>query len=473
MKVYLVEPAVGLYAFSCFLSFPLLQQFIYRRLWEDITNTTYPEFDNVTRCGKNSSNNETNYHEEVQRHASLLSLYSELFSAIPSLIVTILLVAYSDRGGRRIAMMMPVIGTILYMCGILIISYFHLNIYLIIACSLVSSLFGGFGTFLGSCFAYVADISENEHQKTLRLAGVDMILGVLAGVASLSTGYFLKAAGFNWPFITSLLGLLVLLFYIFFILEETVKKVPRAVSTLDSPPQDSAIKQMCHGIYQVFADGDSRFRTILILLLVAFTFFSFTNIGGMSLITLYELNEPLCWTGIMIGYGSALSTMVFLTSFFGVMAFSYCKMPQTIMVLLGFLSFIVGMVMVSFAKTTELMFFARIPMFLAAMPFPVIRSMMSKIISKAKQGALFACISCTESLAGTVSMAAFNSIYAATVAWNSSFVFLLSAGLCMIPSIIIGILIVMRVDFSTKDKEVPIEEKGLIQDQNDNPDTIN
>uniref|UniRef100_A0AAV2JDY5 Solute carrier family 46 member 3 n=1 Tax=Knipowitschia caucasica TaxID=637954 RepID=A0AAV2JDY5_KNICA len=274
MKVYLVEPAVGLYAFSCFLSFPLLQQFIYRRLWEDITNTTYPEFDNVTRCGKNSSNNETNYHEEVQRHASLLSLYSELFSAIPSLIVTILLVAYSDRGGRRIAMMMPVIGTILYI-------------------------------------------------------------------------------------------------------------------------------------------------------------------------------------------------------FFGVMAFSYCKMPQTIMVLLGFLSFIVGMVMVSFAKTTELMFFARIPMFLAAMPFPVIRSMMSKIISKAKQGALFACISCTESLAGTVSMAAFNSIYAATVAWNSSFVFLLSAGLCMIPSIIIGILIVMRVDFSTKDKEVPIEEKGLIQDQNDNPDTIN
>ncbi|KAJ0061569.1 hypothetical protein NL108_005706, partial [Boleophthalmus pectinirostris] len=389
--VYLVEPAVGLYSFSAFLIFPLMQQFVYRRLWEDITNTTYPEFDNVTRCVKNSSSNETNHHEasetkpEVQKQASLLSLYSELFSAIPSFIVTILLVAYSDRGGRKIAIIMPVIGTLLYISGLLAISYFELNIYLTIVCSVVSSLFGGFGTFLGGCFAYVADISKNEHQKTIRLAGVDMILGVLAGVASLSTGYFLKAAGFNWPFITSLVGLLLLLLYVIFVLEETVKKAPPDASRLDTPPQVSAIKQMFYSIYHVFASGDCRFRTILIMLLVAFIIFAFADIGGVSLITLYELNEPLCWTSIMIGYGSALSTTVFLTSFFGVMAFSYCKVPQTIIVMVGFLSFILGMIMVSFTKTTEMMFLVRIPMLLAAMPFPVLRSMMSKIVSKAEQ----------------------------------------------------------------------------------------
>ncbi|XP_072302039.1 lysosomal proton-coupled steroid conjugate and bile acid symporter SLC46A3 [Eucyclogobius newberryi] len=471
--VYLVEPAVGLYAFSCFLIFPLMQQFIYRRLWEDLTNTTYPEFDNVSRCAKNSSNNGSSYHEEVQKQASLLSLYSELFSAIPSFIVTILLVAYSDRGGRKIAIVMPVIGTLLYITGVLSISYFQLNIYLIIGCSVVSSLFGGFGTFLGGCFAYVADISENDHQKTLRLAGVDMILGVLAGVASLSTGYFLKAAGFNWPFVTSLGGLILLLLYVFFALEETVQKVPRDASVLDSSSQDLAIKQMCYGIYHVFAGADAKFKTILVLLLVAFITFTFTNFGGSSLITLYELNEPLCWTEITIGYGSALGTTVLLTSFLGVMAFSYCKVTQTIIVLVGFLSFMSGMIMVSFAKTTTMMFIARIPMCLCAMPFPILRSMMSKFVSKAEQGALFACISCSESLTSTVSMAIFNSIYAATVAWDSGFVFVLSAGLCIIPSILIGVLIVMRVDFSTKDKQVLISEQGLIQDHNDDAGVIN
>lgn len=471
--LYLVEPAVGLYSFSCFLIFPLTQQFVYRRLWKDITNTTYSEYDNVTRCANTSGSNDTGYQEEVQKRASLLSLYSELFTAIPSFIVTILLVAYSDRGGRKIAIIMPVIGTLLYITGLLTISYFELNIYLTIGCSLVSSLFGGFGTFLGGCFAYVADISENDRQKTLRLAGVDMILGVLGGAAALSTGYYLKAAGFNWPFITSALGLIMLLLYVFFVLEETVKKAAPDAHGLDSPPRCSAMKQMFCGIYHVFAGGDCRFRTALIILLVAFTIFVFADLGGVSLITLYELNKPLCWTGIMIGYGSALGTMVLLTSFFGVMAFSYLKVPQTLIVLIGFLSFMLGMVMVSFAKTTQMMFLARIPMLLCAMPFPVLRAMMSKIVSKAQQGALFACISCMESITSTVSMAAFNSIYAATVAWYSGFVFLVAAGLCIIPAVLIGVLIVMRVDFSSKDTKASEDHQGLIQDENENGQAIN
>lgn len=471
--LYLVEPAVGLYSFSCFLIFPLTQQFVYRRLWKDVTNTTYPEFDNITRCTNSSGSNGTSYEEEVQKRASLLSLYTELFTAIPSFIVTILLVAYSDRGGRKIAIIMPVIGTLLYITGLLTISYFEFNIYFTIGCSLVSSLFGGFGTFLGGCFAYVADISKNDRQKTLRLAGVDMILGVLGGAAALSTGHYLKAAGFNWPFITSALGLIILLLYVVFVLEETVKKVPPDAFTLDSPPQGSAIKQMFYGICHVFTGGDCRVRATLIIILVAFTIFVFADMGGVSLITLYELNKPLCWTEITIGYGSALGTMVFVTSFFGVMAFSYLRVPQTLIVLIGLLSFMSGMIMVSFAKTTQMMFLARVPMFLCAMPFPVLRSMMSKIVSKAEQGALFACISCMESITSTVSVAAFNSIYAATVAWYSGFVFLLSAGLCIIPSILIGVLIVMRVDFSSKDKKASEDHQGLIHDANDNRQDIN
>lgn len=476
--LYLVEPAVGLYSFSCFLMYPLVQQYTYRRLWQDLTNTTYPASDNATRCAKNSSSNESSYHEEVQKQASLLSLYTDLFSAIPSFIVTILLVAYSDRGGRKITIMMPVIGTLLYVTGFLAISYFELNIYLTIGCSIVSSLFGGFGTFLGGCFSYVVDISESDNEKTLRMAGLDMILGVLAGAAALSTGFFLKATGFNWPFITSALGLCILLLYVVFILEETVKKVPSDSVPLNASQdtQDSAIKQMFYGIYRVFAGGDRRSKTILILLLIIFTTFAFADVGGISLLTLYELNKPLCWTEIMIGYGSALSTTVFLTSFFGVMAFSYCKIPQAIIVLVGLLSFILGAIMVSFAKTTEIMYLARLPMILSAMPFPVLRSMMSKLVSKAEQGALFACISCLESLTNTVSVAAFSSIYAATVSWYSGFVFLFSAGLCTIPVILIGVLLLMRVDFTKEGREsklVVVDEQGLFQDQNDNRGLIN
>ncbi|XP_071362369.1 lysosomal proton-coupled steroid conjugate and bile acid symporter SLC46A3 [Trachinotus anak] len=462
--LFLVEPVVALYAFSSFLIYPLVQQYVYRRLWQDLTNTTYPISDNTSRCAANSSNH-SSHHEEVQRQASLFSLYSELFSTIPSLVVTLLLVAYSDRGGRKITIIMPLIGTLIYTLAFLTVSYFELSVYLLIGSSLLSSLFGGLGTFLGGCFAYIADLCEDGRQKTLRMAGLDMMIGLLAGVASIATGYFLRAAGFNWPFLTSALCQCLILLYTIFILEETVKRTPADAIILDESPQHSALKQMTYGVYKMFTGASRRCKTVLVLLMVIFSSFSFAYVGGISLMTLYELNEPLCWTEILIGYGSALSTTVFLISFMGVYAFTSCGVPQLLIVLIGILSVVTGMILVAFAKTTFLMFLVRVPMLLSIMPFPVMRSMMSKIISKSEQGALFACLSFLESLTSNVSTAVFNSVYAATVAWYPGFIFLLSAGLCAIPLFVLGVVGLIGVDVA---EEVKKSEEDAVEDLNDN-----
>lgn len=292
----------------------------------------------------------------VQRQASLFSLYTDLFSTIPSLFVTLMLVAYSDRGGRKITIIMPLIGTLIYTLAFLTVSYFELSIYLLIGSSLLSSLFGGLGTFLGGCFAYIADLCEDGHQKTLRMAGLDMMIGLLAGVASISTGYFLRAAGFNWPFLTSALCLCLVLLYAIFILEETVKKAPTDAISLEGSTESSALKQMIYGVYRMFVGANCRCKTVLCLLMLIFASFSFAYVGAITMMTLYELNEPLCWTEILIGYGSALSTSVFLVSFVGVSVFTYCGVPQLLIIMIGILSVASGMILVAFAKTTLLMF---------------------------------------------------------------------------------------------------------------------
>lgn len=294
--------------------------------------------------------------QEVQKQASLFSLYTGLLSTLPSLAVTLLIVAYSDRAGRKIAIVLPLIGTLIYTLSFLTVSYFELNLYLLIGSSLVGSLFGGLGTFMGGCFAYIADLCADGHQKTLRMAGLDMMIGILAGAASISTGYFVRAAGFNWPFVTSAMCQCLVLLYAVFILEETVKKVPEDAMAVNGSPQSSALKHMISAIYQMFARIGSRSRTILILLTVVFTSFSFIYIGEASMMMLYELNKPLCWTEILIGYGSALSTTIFLTSFAGVSVFTYCGVPQLVIVLMGIMSVMSGMLLVAFTKTTFLMF---------------------------------------------------------------------------------------------------------------------
>ncbi|XP_013858715.1 solute carrier family 46 member 3 [Austrofundulus limnaeus] len=464
-RLYFVEPVVALYAFSCFLIYPLVQQYVYRRLWVQLTNTSYPVSDNTSRCAASNSSNHTNLHKEVQKQASLFSLYSEVLSTIPSLIMTLMLVAYSDRAGRKVTIIMPLIGTLLYTVAFLAVSFFELNVYLLIGSTFLSSLFGGLGTFLGGCFAYVADLCEEDRQKTLRMAGLDMMIGLLSGAASISTGYFLRAAGFNWPFLTSALIQCLILLYAVFILGETVKRAPT-----DGSPGRAALKQIIIRIYRIFAGTSCRFKAVLALLMAIFTSFSFAYIGGVNMVTLYELNEPLCWSEILIGYGSALSTAVFVVSFLGVSALTYCGVPQLVIVLLGILSVASGMSLMAFAKTTVVMFIVRIPMLLSIMPFAVLRSMMSKIVSKSEQGALFAYVSFLENFTTNVSSAVFSSIYFATVAWYPGFVFLLSAVLCAIPLSALLTVAVIGVDVSSETKRPEPFSPGqdiLVEDENE------
>lgn len=428
---------MAFYAFANFLVYPLVQQYVYRRLWQEMTNTTYPVAGDTSRCATNGSNH-SSHHEEVQKAASLFALYNELFSMIPSLVVTLILVAYSDRRGRKLTIIMPLIGSLIYTLSFLVVSFFELNLYLLIGSSIVSAFFGGIGTLLGGCFSYIADLCEDGKQKTLRMAGLDMVIGLLSGLAALSTGYFLRAEGFNWPFFTSAVLQSVNLLYGIFILEETLKRPPDDSAAVDASPRSGVMYALAYGVYRLFAGASRRHNVLLVLLLLVLSTYSFANMGGLSMITLYELNEPLCWSEILIGYGSALSVTVFLTSFLGLAILAHCGVPNLVIIFIGILSVMIGLVMVAFSKTTLMMFLVRVPMLLAVMPFPVLRSMMSKIVSKSEQGALFACVAFLESLSGSVAFTVFSSIYAATVGWFPGFSFLLAAGLCFLPMALLG-----------------------------------
>ncbi|EMP37578.1 Solute carrier family 46 member 3 [Chelonia mydas] len=55
-KVLLVEPVIVIYAFASFLTAPLIQQYIYQRLWEEASNSSLIENNNTTYCERNKSN---------------------------------------------------------------------------------------------------------------------------------------------------------------------------------------------------------------------------------------------------------------------------------------------------------------------------------------------------------------------------------------------------------------------------------
>lgn len=54
-KVLCVEPVIFIYMFASSLTSPLVQQFIYRRLWEQEYNSTFVSDSNASSCEQNKS----------------------------------------------------------------------------------------------------------------------------------------------------------------------------------------------------------------------------------------------------------------------------------------------------------------------------------------------------------------------------------------------------------------------------------
>lgn len=220
--------------------------------------------------------------QAVQKETSIFLFKSELCFLIPSLISTLLLLSYSDHRGRKVAIVPPLVGDALFALCYVLVSGFSFSLSYLLAASFLSGLMGGPTTLLGGCFAYVADLcgEDPEGQKTVRMARLDMILGVLTGLASLCTGFYIKAAGFTWPFLTAVFLHLINLFYVLVVLKESLVLPNPSLSSsgpsvVEAPRlrRSQSLTARLQGVYLLFAASKRRRNVVLLLMLAAFAFF--------------------------------------------------------------------------------------------------------------------------------------------------------------------------------------------------------
>lgn len=77
--------------------------------------------------------------------------------------------------------------------------------------------------------------------------------------------------------------------------------------------------------------------------------------GCAALYVLYELSSPLCWGPTLIGFGSAALHTTYLSSLLGLKLMQRCLVDSWV-ALIGLLSNITGLLVLSVANTTQLMF---------------------------------------------------------------------------------------------------------------------
>ena len=217
LKFRYVEPILLGYMFCMWTSYSLEQQLIYRKTCVQHFNSTY------CQTLYKSKNATFKVDEDfIQKKTSQWIVYNSIVRAIPSIITTLLSVAWLNRFGRKPVLGLPLIGGIFISISYIVNSYnLNLSIFWLFFGSFVDGLFGQFALIIAVSFSYLADTTTpmERTRRTIILESMNFFGGLISEITS---GLLLQYYGFLPPFILMLSVYILALIYWFF-LEESYR----------------------------------------------------------------------------------------------------------------------------------------------------------------------------------------------------------------------------------------------------------
>ncbi|CAH1799715.1 unnamed protein product [Owenia fusiformis] len=434
----IVEPVIFLYFLAFTPSITLTEQYVFHVVGKEYQGSDTDASKHVqgkTQCDViNETVTEAKMRDTIQANASKWMMYLNIAILVPQLVMVPILGAYSDRGGRKIIILLSIAGTCLNYIANVIIIYLDLGIkYWILGC-VIQGISGGASALMSACFAYIADIVELD-DRSFRITALNAVLGVSGAAAQLGIGYWITYDGYLPSFWFISCVLIVNIFYVIFFVPESKQQ-----NTNDNFNPFWDLKNAVMLYYKT--DESERNRKLLILI-ITFALASLVSYGSADVLALFMLNRPLCWTSVLIGIFTAMSIIMWnIGGMVGVKLFERWLTDEG-MILLAALFFIAMQAFQAFVKSTFMMFIGPVIGMFGSMFLPLISSIMSKTVRDDEQGALFAGIGCIGTATTLAGGALYNTIYAETVDWFGGFVFLVTAGIFLLAIVTFWIYVKM------------------------------
>eukprot|EP00058_Branchiostoma_floridae_P008119 XP_002593607.1 hypothetical protein BRAFLDRAFT_128754 [Branchiostoma floridae] len=422
-KYLTVEPVMLLYMTGAFLQFPIQQQLVYQKVCVQTYNDT-------VLCS-NISAHETE-EKFVETVASGYLLYLNVANVIPSVLVLFFLGSWTDKFGRKAAMVLPSIGAMISASNLIIQSYFVYAAvpYLFIG-SIVAGLTGGYACVLMSTYTYITDVTDDT-MRTWRIGIVEAMTGLGATIGSALGGVMVDQLGFMWVFILYLILNIILIAYVVLWLRETVQKKPENIQDQPTGKVNGLlnIENVKMWGRVICKPREKRGRLHIVLLLCAFfisiiIFMGWSDIG--FLFVKYQLGSQ--WSSTMYGTFLAVSGIL---AFLGLSLFLPLLsrfLGDTKLGQLGMLSRAASNIMVAFTTTVWMLFL----------------------------GALFSVVASVEVLSQLLASVLFNNLYPATLSFFPGFCFVLMGGVMIIP---MSILQWLEMDIKRTRSYSTLQEEG-------------
>ena len=347
--VILLEPTMFLCALYIGAIFPVMDQYVRTRISNEfnLTDNYNNKSDILGSCSNNS-----NYYkdDEVNSEASLWTLYSTVASLLPGIVTLILLGSYSDKGGRKIAIIVPQVGALIRCINLLAVIYFDWPLYFIVIGAFLEGLSGGIYMTISAGFSYVADITSLE-KRSFRITILDGCFGLGIMVSQVAAGYLIASLGYFYLFLILAIIILLDIVIVACFLPETV--------TRDQNAQFWSIGHF-RTTFNLYCRDNGTGRRWKLLLSLAIVFFTCSVMyATFDIQTFYLLDVPFCMSSVLIGYFGAMLMLISAPFSMLMSKWTLSVFGDSGLLLIGAVSSTAYQAVVTFSTTTFLVFMGK------------------------------------------------------------------------------------------------------------------
>lgn len=294
-----------IYIFSYMLNSYVISEYAYFTIAdEQFPNGMAQPSGNASSC--KADTNSTAYKQQltVQSLQSRWSIYCTLAENLPSVIVNLNIVSYSDVYGRKLFFLLPLLGTMFksLFCAFGMFYNVHLNWFIFF--SFVEGCGGAWISMLALALASLADLTKAGKKRSFAIGVLETSFEMGSFLSSLLSGYLIKASsGFYTPMMISEVVAIVGILLVIFALPETLLESKRRTET-------SSFQNFKIVVDFFRLDKLGKSRRWLFMLAIAIFIFDNLATGDANVNISYVLGAPFCWSTVKIGNFSAIQVVV-------------------------------------------------------------------------------------------------------------------------------------------------------------------
>ncbi|XP_062510444.1 proton-coupled folate transporter-like isoform X2 [Corticium candelabrum] len=422
---------------------------------------------------RNDSINEE-LEKRAQSDASNWILYIDMTVIVPGMVWSLLMGGWSDKHGRKLLLLAPLVGYSIEAFLFLVIMKCNLAIAYLFIGNAIAGITGGMTTLFAALYSYMTDIT-NPVNRTARMGIFVGMLFVGGGIGRLLAGIILDHVGSYAVEGTALTCYIITALYVTLLMdhsssitateESTTEELTTesvtsegTTETMNSDDDDEKLlsdDKLCSikGFVETMKVFKKKNRLKPSWCLVVLIIMDGINVlvysGYPAVQYLYFLGYPLCWSSSVIGYYLGLFNLVGFLSSSVILAFlnKVLHLRDTTIILLASSTWSASFVLEAFATSTWAMFLVPVVSLLNGTIPPALLSLMSGCVRDTHHGALFSIVSSFETLCSVISELVFNPLYAAVNRENINFLPSSGAIVFLVTAVLILLSLVLMTVF--------------------------